>query len=190
VGYLPVSWNAQIDAEVGVGVAPGRFVARFASPADALAIARLESTLAAHRRDRGDARFDGPGAIEATWVGAIAAHLASGANEAPASLREPATMVAVDAAGSVRGVASVTVHTLEPPFVAARRALVGRFALDEACPAMPVLAPLVGLGCKLALTRGANLIELTDLSAPGTELYEAALATGARPWSRVVTTAT
>jgi hypothetical protein len=29
-------------------------------------------------------------------------------------------------------------------------------------------------------------MELSDLTQPGTPLYDAALATGARPWSRVV----
>jgi hypothetical protein len=47
--------------------------------------------------------------------------------------------------------------------------------------------PIVALGCRLAASRGAPHVEVTDLSAPGTELYGAVLAIGARPWSRVVT---
>jgi hypothetical protein len=39
----------------------------------------------------------------------------------------------------------------------------------------------------MALAQGAPHVELTDLSAPGTDLHGAALSTGARPWSRVVT---
>jgi hypothetical protein len=49
------------------------------------------------------------------------------------------------------------------------------------------MAALVSLACGMALSHGAPCVELTDLPAPGTELYEAALALGARPWSRVVT---
>jgi hypothetical protein len=45
---------------------------------------------------------------------------------------------------------------------------------------------LVALACRLALARGAQHVELTDLSRPGTDLHSAALATGATPWSRVV----
>jgi len=48
------------------------------------------------------------------------------------------------------------------------------------------VAALVALGSRLAASRGAPTMELTDLTPPGTPLYEAALATGARPWSRVV----
>jgi hypothetical protein len=88
--------------------------------------------------------------------------------------------------GAVRGAASVVVQTLDPPFLPVRRALVGRFALDPVCPPAALLGPLVVLGCRFAEARGAGRVELTDLSAPGTPLYEAALALGARPWSRVV----
>jgi hypothetical protein len=68
-----------------------------------------------------------------------------------------------------------------------RRALVGRFALDPAYPALPLVAALVALACKLALTRGASQVELMDLTPPRTELHDAVVATGARAWSRVVT---
>jgi GNAT superfamily N-acetyltransferase len=187
VGYLPVAWNARVGAEAGAAARPdssGAFAARLAVPRDALPIARLEALLAARRRACGDARFDRPRTLDASFVAAIAAQLAS---EAPASLREPAMLVAVDATGTVRGSASFTVHSLEPPFLPMRRALVGRFALDVACPATPVALALVALGCRLALSRGATQVELTDLPPPGTELHEAALRAGARAWSRVVT---
>ncbi|HEY8040961.1 MAG TPA: GNAT family N-acetyltransferase [Polyangiaceae bacterium] len=185
VGYAPVAWNARIEAEHGAAApASGRVTARVALAQDALAIARLEATLAARRRAAGDIRFDRPRAIDATMVGAIAAHLAG---DAGGSLHDPATLVAVDAAGLVRAVASFTVHALEPPFVPIRRALIGRFAVDPASPALPYVAPLAALGCRLAVAQGAPHVELTDLSAPGTELHAAALATGATAWSRVVT---
>jgi GNAT superfamily N-acetyltransferase len=177
VGYTPVCWCARIDAEAGLAVTGGR--ARAAVPQDALSMA----CLAARRRDDGDIRFDPPRAVDATLVGAIAAHLAT---HTTASLRDPATLVALDASGVVRAAASFTVHALEPPFVPMRRALLGRFALDSAFPAAPFVAPLVALACRLAQSQGAPHVELTDLSAPGTELHTATLQTGARPWSRVV----
>jgi GNAT superfamily N-acetyltransferase len=181
VGYLPIAWCARIDASAAG--AAGHAGARIAVPQDALAIARLEATLAARRRASGDLRFDRPRSVDATLVGAIAAHLAT---DPAASLRDPATLVVVDAAGVVRASAGFTVHALEPPFIPMRRALLGRFATDPAFPAHAFIAPLVRLGCRLALSHGAPHVELTDLSAPGTELHTSALAAGARPWSRVV----
>jgi GNAT superfamily N-acetyltransferase len=185
VGYAPVAWNARVPADVGAASRAGSFVARVAGAQDALAVARLESTLAARRRRTGDVRFDRPRAIDATMVGAIAAHLAS-ASGVDATLREPVTLVVADHEGTVRGVASFTVHTLEPPFVPLRRALVGRFGLDPAFPVKPLAAPLMALGCRLALAQSAPQVELTDLSIPGTDLHDAALALGGRAWSRVV----
>jgi GNAT superfamily N-acetyltransferase len=181
VGYVPVAWCARIDAARGALLsAPG---ARVAVPHDALALARLEATLAARRRSAGDPRFDRPRAVDATLVGAIAAHLAA---ESASSLRDPTTLVALDGDGSVRASAGFTVHTLEPPFVPIRRALLGRFAIDPAFSARDFLPPLVGLACRLALARAAPHVELTDLSAPGTDLHAEALGTGAFAWSRVV----
>lgn len=184
VGYSPVAWSAQIRAETGACLPAEAFKARLAGPRDALALARLETALATRRRASGDARFDRPRELDATMVAAIAAQLG---NEAPASLREPAMLVATDERGLVRGAASFTVHSLEPPFAPMRRALVGRFALDAGGSAAPPFFALVALACRLALSRGAPQVELTDLSCPGTELHDAALATGARAWSRVVT---
>jgi GNAT superfamily N-acetyltransferase len=181
VGYRPVAWCARIDAGVAGGASHGG--ARIAVPQDAHAIARLETTLAARRRAAGDVRFDRPRGIDATLVGAIAAHLAT---DPAATMRDPSTLVALDASGAVRASAGFTVHALEPPFIPMRRALLGRFALDPAFPALPYVEPLVRLGCRLALSQGAPHVELTDLSAPGTPLHDAALASGARPWSRVV----
>lgn len=184
VGYSPVAWNAQIEAAKGAIVQPGALGARLAVPRDALAIARLETMLAVRRLAGGDARYDRPRALDPTFIGAIASHLA---NEAPASLREPAMLVATDSDGTVRGAASFTVHSLEPPFMPMRRALLGRFALDVTCPASPVALALVALGCKVALSRGATQVELIDLSPPRSELHDAALAIGARAWSCVFT---
>jgi hypothetical protein len=186
LGYLPVAYGARIEtAAAGRGArwGPGMPSARLAVPHDALAIACLETTLAARRRLAGDLRFDRPHALEATLVGAIAAHL--GAPGAPDG--DPATLVALDSAGEVRAAASFTVQALQPPFVPMRRALVGRFAVDPAQPCAPLVQALVALACRLALSRAAPMLELTDLSAPGTELHAAAIATGAAPWSRVVT---
>ena len=52
------------------------YAARVATPNDALPIALLDPALAARRRAQGDVRFDRPRAVDATFVGALAAHLA------------------------------------------------------------------------------------------------------------------
>jgi GNAT superfamily N-acetyltransferase len=184
VGFSAVSYSARIHAASGVDCRAGSMTARLAAPADASAVAHLEGALAARRWGLGDARFDRPRVVDAPTVGAIAAHLVSPSS---ASLSEPATVLAVDAAGIVRGAASVTAHTLEPPFVPLRRALVGRFSVDGAFPTAHVVGALVAYACRLALSRGAMHVELTDLSPPGTDLHDAALAAGATGWSRVVT---
>ncbi|HEY8038806.1 MAG TPA: GNAT family N-acetyltransferase [Polyangiaceae bacterium] len=201
LGYVPVSYNARVDS-----ARPGRVSgqtpvvrsadrrlaygetllasvhARVAHARDALAIACLEGALAARRRDAGDVRFDRPRAVDATMVGAIAAHL--GADEGGPA-RDPLTLVSVDQEGVVRAAASFTTHPLEPPFVPMKRALLGRFAVDVG-PVEALVTPLVGLACRLARAQGAPLVELTDLSAPGTPLHDAVLSAGAAPWSRVV----
>ncbi|HLK35996.1 MAG TPA: GNAT family N-acetyltransferase [Polyangiaceae bacterium] len=181
LGYSPVAWSARIAAEHNVPRESTPFAARLAVSQDALALARLEATLAARRRAAGDLRFDRPHAIDATAVAAIAAHLA-----ATAGATDPVTLVAADAAGVPRGAATFNVQSLEPPFLPVRRALLGRFALDPAFAAAPLVAPMVALARRLASARGASHVEMTDLSAPGTDLYAAAIAAGAAPWSRVV----
>jgi GNAT superfamily N-acetyltransferase len=191
LGYAPVSYNARIDSSGGrvraVGAMDragddGAVRARVALARDALAIACLEGALAARRRDAGDVRFDRPRAVDATMVSAIAAHLGA---DSTGPVRDPLTLVSVDGDGVVRAAASFTTHPLEPPFVPMRRALIGRFALDTG-PAEPLVVPLVALACRLARAQGAPLVELTDLSAPGTALHDAALSAGAASWSRVV----
>lgn len=207
VGYAPGSHSARIESAAGARPAGGAFCARVALPRDALAVACLEGVLAERRRSAGDLRFDRPRAVDATMVGAIAAHLggasrtahaagaagaAGGADGAGAGAAQggpfgdPLAIVALDRAGLVRASAAFTTHALEPPFITMRRALVGRFALDPACPAGPLVAPMVALACRMALSQGAPLVELTDLSAPGTPLHDAALAAGAQAWSSVM----
>jgi GNAT superfamily N-acetyltransferase len=186
VGFTPVAWNAGLDAAAGARLegdasAPS-FVARWAGAGDASAVGRLEGLLASRRREAGDTRFEAPRAVDAAVLTAIAAHLAAVVREQGDS----ATLVAVDRTGTVRGAASVVVQTLDPPFLPVRRALVGRFALDPGCAPAGLVRPLVALGCRFAESRGAARVELTDLTAPGTALHDAALALGARPWSRVV----
>jgi GNAT superfamily N-acetyltransferase len=180
--YAPVSYNQRIVTSLGaaVPVVGHGMGARIADPRDALAIALLESTLAARRRAAGDLRFDRPRAVDATVVGGIAAHLGR------ANAGEPSELVAVDSRGELRGSATLAVALLEPPFLPVKRAILGRFAIDPACDPRVCVAALVALGSRLAASRGAPTMELTDLAPPGGPLYEAALGTGARPWSRVV----
>jgi len=184
VGFVPVAWSTWLDPAAGARVAgtSGEFVARLAGPFDATAVSSLEGFLAERRRAAGDLRFEPPRAVEAALLTAVAAHLAVDAREQ----RDTATVVAVDRSGAVRGAASLMVQTLDPPFLPVRRSLIGRFALDPDCAPLALLCPLIALGCRFAAQRGALRVELTDLSGPESDLYDAALALGARPWSRVV----
>lgn len=184
VGYAPVSWTARLPTDTNdeIGAPPiSSGPARLATPDDALAIAMLDPALAARRRTQGDVRFDRPRAVEATFVGALAAHLAR-----PAGALDQCELVIVDDDQVVRASASLTVMSLDPPFLPARRGLLGRFAVDPALDPQPLVAPLVRLGRRLALLRGAATLELTDLDPPSSPLYQGAIATGARPWSRIV----
>jgi GNAT superfamily N-acetyltransferase len=195
VGYAPVSWTARLAADGttapggGWGSAHdglpyatvGGWTARLATADDALAIALLDPALATRRRAQGDARFDRPRAVDATFVGALAAHLAR-----PIGALDQCEVVVVDDANVIRGSASLTVMSLDPPFVPARRGLLGRFAIDPALDPRPLVAPMVRLGRRLAFVRGAATLELTDLDPPRSPLHDGAVAMGARPWSRIV----
>ena len=75
--------------------------------------------------------------------------------------------------------------SLEVPFVPSRRAVLGRFAVDPALDPRPLILPLVALAKRLAAQRSAPFIELTDLTPPGTSVYEATVDAGAEPWSRI-----
>jgi hypothetical protein len=143
----------------------------------------LESTLATRRRTAGDLRFDRPRSVDATVVGAIAAHLGRKHRDPG----EPIELVTVDRNGDVRAAASLVVAALDPPFLPTRRAIVGRFAIDPAREPLPLVAPLIALACRVAAASDAPAMEITDLTAPGTPLFDAAVRIGARPWSRVVT---
>ncbi|MBX3259870.1 MAG: GNAT family N-acetyltransferase [Labilithrix sp.] len=185
VGYAPVSWTARLGTDgaddPGAGADRGPWSARLATPDDALAIAMLDPSLAARRRSQGDVRFDRPRAVDATFVGALAAHLAR-----PAAALDQCELVVTDEQGVVRGSASLSVMSLDPPFVPARRGLLGRFAVDPALDPRPLVAPLVRLGRRLAFLRGAATLELTDLDPPAAPLNQGAVAAGARAWSRIV----
>jgi GNAT superfamily N-acetyltransferase len=187
-GYAPVSWTARVStdgADDQLATHYGGWAARLATADDALPIALLDPALAMRRRSQGDVRFDRPRAVDATFVGALAAHLAR-----PAGTMDQCEVVVVDERNMVRGSASLTVTSLDPPFVPARRGLLGRFAIDPALDPRPLMIPLVRLGRRLARERGAATLELTDLDPPqstgGGRLNEGALTTGARPWSRIV----
>lgn len=184
VHYTPVSWTARIQtddaSEVGRTNVP--WTARLATANDALAIAMLDPALATRRRAQGDVRFDRPRAVDATLVGALASHLAK-----PTSTLDQCEVVVVDESKTVRASASLSVTSLDPPFLPSRRGLLGRFAADPALDPRPLIAPLVQLGRRLAFTRGAATLELTDLDPPGSPLHQGALAAGAVPWSRITT---
>jgi GNAT superfamily N-acetyltransferase len=182
VGYGPVSWTARTTTEGAMDPSPhDSFFARPATPKDALAIAMLDPALAERRRAQGDVRFDRPRAVDATFVGALAAHLAR-----PVGALDQCELVVVDRQQIVRASASLTVMSLDPPFLPARRGLLGRFAIDPAVDPNPLVGPLVRLGKRLALLRGAATLELTDLDPPGASLSRGAMSSGGHPWSRIV----
>jgi GNAT superfamily N-acetyltransferase len=183
VGYAPVSWATRISASPVVQVPPSSagFSARVAQAKDALAVAVLEASLAARRRSLGDLRYDRPRAVDATFVNAIAGHLGT----TPQGPQDPVEVVASDRHGNVRASASFAVGTLEVPFVPSRRAVMGRFAVDPALDPRPLILPMVALAKRLAAQRSAPFIELTDLTPPGTPVYQATIDAGADPWSRI-----
>lgn len=182
LGYQPVAWTVRISTEDSASQPAGdTWVARLATADDAFGVAMLDPALAARRRAQGDMRFDRPRAVGATFIGALAAHLGR-----PSAQRDQCELVVVDPQHVVRASASLSVTSLDPPFVPARRGLLGRFALDPALDPRPLMTRLVRLGQRLALIRGALTLELTDLDPPSRPLHEAALAAGARPWSRIV----
>lgn len=197
LGYQPVAFSTRVTA--APDPSPGTratdddpiaraggvaYQARRAAEADALPIGFLETVLAGRRRRQGDYRFDDLRTVDAVLVRAIAAHLASAP---PLEIGGAAELVAV-AQGAVAPQASATFAALplESPFAPARRAMLGRFALDPTASALAMLEPLVALGRNLAWRQAASTLELTDLPGPGSPLYDASLALGARPWSRVV----
>jgi GNAT superfamily N-acetyltransferase len=185
VGYRPVSWTTRVPTaggdEPSDGNGSGPWKARHATGDDALGIAMLDPSLATRRRSQGDLRFDRPRAVDATFVGALAAHLAR-----PPGALDQSELVVVDKANVVRGSASLSVMSLDPPFVPARRGLLGRFAIDPALDPRPLMKALIQFGRRLALMRGTAALELTDLDPPRSPLHEGALAAGAAPWSRIV----
>jgi GNAT superfamily N-acetyltransferase len=194
IGFAPVSWSTRVDvhpvppssrgsaASTGYVAPPHHgFSVRIAHPRDALAVAVLESSLAARRRSLGDVRYDRPRAVDATFVGAIAAHFATAA-ETPDG---PVELVASDRHGNVRASASFAVGNLEAPFIPSRRAVMGRFAVDPALDPQGLIGSMVSCGRRLAAQRSVPYIELTDLTPPGTPVYKATLGANAVPWSRI-----
>jgi Acetyltransferase (GNAT) family len=181
-GYAPVAYNLRKNTggAWGAGPQPQAPRARIAQPRDALAIAILEAALAERRKRIGDVRFDPPRAVDAAWLGAIAAHLQAGSHM-------PLDVVALDAASTVRASATLVVMTLDPPFLPVRRAALTRTSVDPAMDPTPLVATLVDFAATIAARWGAPTLEITDFGAPGTPLHDAALRAGATSWSRVVT---
>ncbi|MGH7283482.1 MAG: GNAT family N-acetyltransferase, partial [Polyangiaceae bacterium] len=94
MGFSPISWSAFVSSRFSASEVSA-FSARRAVPNDSLALAMLEGPLAERRRAAGDARFDIPHAVDATLVGAIAAHLGRTIKDP----LDPTEVVAVDPRG-------------------------------------------------------------------------------------------
>jgi GNAT superfamily N-acetyltransferase len=180
VGYVPVAYCTRIVASE-TAEPRARYRARIAREEDARAIAHLESSLALRRRSQGDLRFDPPRPVDTRLVSSIAAHLAVSARRA-----DGADLVVVDTQGCIRAAATFAVGLLEPPFVPLKRSMLGRFAVDPDARIVDAVAPLLAITRRLAAECTAPTTELTDLSAPGTPLFDATIALGGRPWSRVL----
>jgi GNAT superfamily N-acetyltransferase len=184
VGYRPIAWSVRVGAHgIPAVISPielGGWTARVADATDALAVALLEAILAERRRAVGDARFDPPRQVEASLLQALASHLSRGSGAPPVEL------VVTGRDGRARASATLVTNRLDPPFVIQTRAILARVAVDPALPPGPLLRPLVTLARRVSAFFGAGWMEITDLTAPGTPLHDAALATGATPWSRIV----
>jgi GNAT superfamily N-acetyltransferase len=209
-GFAPIGHCARVQASWGAslcGESTGHTGARIALPPDALSVARLDGVLAARLRAAGDLRVDDPATTlgilnELGRIGSENRHgcnppkITGGSRLGPLASHFRAhqdgrvpnvvTLVSVDGRRSVLGAALFAIQPLEPPFVPMCRAGVGRVALFPASPIGPAVTSLVALASRLALDRGAPYLEISDLPAPGTELYDGAMAVGAAPWSRVV----
>jgi hypothetical protein len=189
-----VSWSLRVTSEATAKVPacarPGKgqlFAARLAEPRDALALSLLDATLATRRRAQGDRRYDRPRAVDAATVGAIAAQLNQSNQDAGRTGDTLLHLVTADSEGRVRGAATFAVNTLDPPFRAGRRAVLGRFTADPALDTELLVAPLIALGRRIAAQAETCTVELTDLTPPSSALYRVGVASGGVPWSCILT---
>ncbi len=191
LGFVPVAWSLRATADLAAGRASRAhaesFTSRVAEPRDALALSALDAALASRRRALGDARYDRPRSVDAAAVSAIASHLRGARAGHPLAPGVALELVAEGRDDRVRASASFALSSLDPPFVAGRRAVLGRFAFDPALDAAELCTPLIAYGRRLAAEGGARTIELTEISAPGTLLHASVVAGGGSPWSRIVT---
>lgn len=182
LGFRTPTYAMRLPTDRGQALPFALDVARLAQPRDALALTFLEANLAERRRAAGDCRFDPPRALDASVVDAIARHL----ERAETRQRlDPAELAVVDRRGIPRASGTLAFATLEPPFLPGVRAILARVSLDACVAPTPTLGPLVRLAARLAHLEGAQHLEIVDLPAPRSALYEAARALGASPWSRV-----
>jgi GNAT superfamily N-acetyltransferase len=187
IGYAPVSWVTRVDDLAAARAAyiearSVEYTPRAARSSDAYALAALDSVLADRRRASGDVRFDPPRALEATYIGALAARL----DGAWPFGQMPLEVVVADASGAVRASASLYVSSLDPPFLPFRRGVLTRLSVDPAADPAPIVRAMLPFAAQVATSWGAQVLEVSDLGPPGTPLHDATLAAGARRWSTVV----
>jgi GNAT superfamily N-acetyltransferase len=180
-GFNPLSTTLKFDAPPREtrGKEVTSFRARPAEPRDAFALALLDAQLARERRARADLRFDVPTAIDASRVGAIAAHLRS-----PDPF--PTDLVIQDTENVLFGAASLALMALDPPFVPVRRAALGRIILTPSASPKAALCALLRAAYAEADSRGARFLEVTDLSAYGMGTLQLASSLGGTAWSEIV----
>jgi GNAT superfamily N-acetyltransferase len=180
-GFTSLSTTLKFDAppKEGRGKDVASFRARPAEARDAFALALLDAQLARERRARSDIRFDGPTAIDAARVAAIATHLRS-----PDPF--PTDLVIQDNENVLFGAASLALMALDPPFVPVRRAALGRIILTPSASPKDALCALLRAAYAEADSRGARFLEVTDLSAHGMGTLNLAISLGGSSWSEIV----
>lgn len=176
--FRPIGWTARIDLPFH---AARQGHARLATTRDVSALARLDTALGERRRALGDLRFGPPRGIDATRLDHWREYLHS------AQLHSDSfELVSAESGFSPSVSATLSVMQLEQPFLPVRRALLSRMAADGNRASAELVSDLVLLATKLGERRGAVALEITDLPPPGSKLYDAVIAAGARPWSRLV----
>jgi GNAT superfamily N-acetyltransferase len=183
IGYEVINVQASFSTQ-RVWPAADLYAVQVATAHDALALALFDGKLAHARQQRGDVRFDGPRAIDATLLGAISMHIARSSQVADSVDCELLVMHPEE--GPVAS-ASLSMHALEPPFALGFRAVLGRFTLDSSARAASgPLAAACAYAAQVFRRQGVEFFELTDLPTLQSGVGQAAIELGGKAWSRVI----
>ena len=181
LGYRPISWTCMLELPWTHTLHAHAPHARVAREDDAFTLALLDTALSKRRREMGDTRFDRPRDVDALAASAMAAHLRQ-----LSPTGDILELIGLDHRGFISIGATFAASPLDPPFAPRVRATLARVSLADGASAHEVLPPIIALATRLAAARGALSLEIADLSAPGSALFDAAIACGAAAWSRIV----